>query len=219
MTSLLSSIQHGIKHWYIPMIIGILFIALGIYIYTVPLETYVTLSILFSLSFIFSGIFEIVFSISNNKSLQGWGWYLTGGILSFILGIYLIMYPAISITGLPFVVGFTMLFRSMQGLGVAFDLKSYGVLSWGNLALVSALGIILSFVLLANPIFTGISIVVMTAMVFIVSGIYGIIFSLQIKKLKDLPNNIGANLKEKINSLTTELKESVKKQSSYNNTG
>lgn len=201
-----------IKHWYIPLIIGILFVVLGIYVFTVPEETYLTLSFLFSLSFLVSGIAEIFFSISNRKSLSNWGWFLIGGILNLLMGIYLTANPLVSIAILPFIVGFTMLFRSFQGLGFAFDLKNYGILKWGNLALLSVLGIILSFVLLANPIFTGITIVSITAMLFIVLGILGIVFSFSLKKLAELPNKINDELKEKIAHINKELKDAVDKK-------
>ena len=68
MANLLNTLINSIKHWYVPLILGILFLVFGIYIFTVPLETYVTLSILFSISFITSGLFEIFFSIQNSKT-------------------------------------------------------------------------------------------------------------------------------------------------------
>ncbi len=183
--STLSDLKNGINHWYLPLIVGIIFIALGVYVYTVPLETYVTLAMIFSVSFIVSGIAEIVFSLSNKNQIKGWGWYFVGGLLSLIIGVYMVMYPGIPLSTLPYFVGFTMLFRSIQGLGISFDLKSYGIISWGNLALISVLGIITSFILLANPLFTGISIVVMTAITLIVFGIYSSVFAFKVKKIKD----------------------------------
>ena len=87
MTSLLHQISNSVKHWYLPLIIGVLFILFGIYIFTVPLETYLTLSIFFSASYIVSGLMDIFFSIGNNKTLKGWGWYLVGGIFTLAIGI------------------------------------------------------------------------------------------------------------------------------------
>ena len=121
MTSLLQNFTGAVKHWYLPLITGILFIAAGVYVFTVPAATYLTLTILFSVSFITMGVAEIVFSIQNSKALSGWGWYLVSGLLSLVIGSYLLMYPGISISILPFVVGFTLLFRSAQVLGFALD--------------------------------------------------------------------------------------------------
>src|SRR5690606_41674971 len=99
---------------------------------------------LFSLSFLFSGIAETLFSVQNRKIIEGWGWYLTGGIFNSVIGLMLLSRPEISAFTLPLVVGFTLMFRSIQGLGFSFELKNYGSLKWGNLAIASILGLVFS---------------------------------------------------------------------------
>lgn len=205
MSGFLHSLTNTVKHWYLPLIIGILFILLGAYIMTVPLETYVTLSIFFSVSFFVTGLLEVVFSLQNSRSLQGWGWYLVSSLLSLAIGIYLMTYPGISITILPFVIGFTLLFRSFQLLGIAFDLKSSKVLGWGNLAIASVLGIILSFLLIANPLFTMVSVVTLTALSFMMVGIAAIVLAFNLKKMKDLPNKLSKEAKDRIQELQNEI--------------
>ena len=211
MTKLFNIISGSLKHWYIPLVTGIIFILLGIYIFTVPLETYLTLSYLFSISFIVSGVLEILFSIQNRSLLSGWGWYLTSGLLTFGIGIYLIANPEISIATLPFVAGFTLLFRSAYGLGFSFDLKEYGVIEWGNIAILSVIGIIVSFLLLFNPLFTGVSLIVITGLAFITTGTVAILLSFRLKKLKDLPQKISANIKAKLGAIKTEYEQALKK--------
>lgn len=205
MASLVQSLRNSIKHWYIPLIVGILFMVFGFYLFTIPLETYLALSMLFSISFITSGLLEIVFSIQNNNSLKGWGWYLVSGLLSLIMGIYLVVYPGISMSILPFVVGFTLMFRSFQSLGIAFDLREKRILSWGNLALASTLGIILSFLLLANPFFTSLSLVTLTALSFVFTGIASMVLAFNLKSVKDAPGKMSAEVKNRIEGLEKEL--------------
>ncbi len=205
MITLLKSIRNALKHWYISLIIGLLFIALGIYIFFVPLETYLTLSLVFCLSFVASGILDIYFSIENRKILSNWGWYFVGGLLSLAIGIYLFIYPNISINILPYIVGFTLLFRSFQLLGFSFELKELKLLNWGNLALTSVLGIIFSILLLASPSFTAISLVILTALAFIFVGISSITLSFNLKKIKDYPYKKNNELKTKLESLLYEL--------------
>jgi uncharacterized membrane protein HdeD (DUF308 family) len=185
MENLKKTVSDALKHWYLPLIAGILFVVFGIYIFTVPLAAYVTLSIVFSIAFYFSGFSDIFFALNNQKSLDGWGWYLISGILTVLFGVYLMIYPGITMEILPFVVGFALLFRSFQGLGFALDLKKLGV-SWGNLAFVSVLGIILSFILLAKPLAAAISVVTITACTLIIVGVFGILLSFKLKSLKDL---------------------------------
>ncbi|HJD87000.1 HdeD family acid-resistance protein [Empedobacter stercoris] len=208
----LKTIKKTVKHWYVPAIIGGLLIVFGIYIFTTPLETYATLTMLFSLSFLFSGIAETFFSVQNRKIIEGWGWYLTGGIFNSVIGLMLLSRPEISAFTLPLVVGFTLMFRSIQGLGFSFELKNYGSLKWGNLAIASILGLVFSIILLFNPIFTGISLVVMTALAFIFSGITGIVLGFQLKKLKALPSKIRKELNEKIEVLKKEYYEEIERE-------
>lgn len=205
MANYLKSFTSSVKYWYLPLILGILLIVSGIYVFTVPLETYVTLSVLFSISFVVSGLFDIIFSLNNRKAISGWGWYLVSGLLSFLMGIYLIIYPGISITILPFVAGFALMFRSFQLLGFSFDLRDLGVLRWGNLAIWSVLGIILSFMLIANPFFSGISLVVLTAMAFIFAGISSIVLAFDLKKIKDFPKKLSRDVKSRIQKLQEDI--------------
>ncbi len=55
--------------------------------------------------------------------------------------------------------------------------------------------------LIANPIFTGISLVMITALSFIFVGVYAIVMSFQLKKLKTLPGKLREKLKDKIEDL------------------
>ncbi|HWA34826.1 MAG TPA: DUF308 domain-containing protein [Cyclobacteriaceae bacterium] len=186
MTNVTAAISNALKHWYLPLLVGIMFILFGAYIFTVPIEAYVTLSVLFSVAFFFSGVSEIVFAFTNKEALQGWGWYLVSGIITFLIGTYLVMDPAISMATLPFLVAFGMMFRSAHSLGVSLDLKKLG-LNWGNLAFSSVLGILISFFLLANPVFAQLSIVTMTALSIIIVGVCGVTLAMILKNMKDMP--------------------------------
>jgi len=187
MTTFLKTNRNTVKYWYVPAIIGVLFIVVGAGSFGTLEMTYLALASLFSYSFVFSGVLEIWFSVENRKELEGWGWYLASGIFTLLIGILLIVHPAIATATLPLFVGFGLLFRSFQGLGFAFELRNYGVLKWGNLAIVSILGIVFSSLLIVNPIITGISLVLLTSVAFIFAGINAIVLAFQLRKLKTLP--------------------------------
>lgn len=210
MVNLLKSFTHSVKHWYVPLLVGIIFIALGIYVFTVPVATYLTLAIFFSVSFLVSGLFETFFAATNHKSLNGWGWYLVSGILHLVIGVYLTTHPEISIAVLPYVVGFTVLFRSFLSLGLAFEMKSSGVLNWGNVAIASVLGILLSFLLIANPIFSGLSLVILTALSFVFSGIASVVIAFNLRKIKKHPKKLSDELKSKIEEVQAEIEQQIK---------
>ncbi len=211
MEYLLKSFTKTVKHWYFPLILGVLFIICGLYVFVSPAETYLTLALLFALSFLVWGLSDVFFSIDNRKSLRSWGWYFVGGFISLLMGFYLLIHPVVSMEVLPFVVGFMLLFRSFELLGFAFEVKEAGVLNWRNLAIASILGIIVSFVLLAWPVFTGVWLVVLTGLAFIFTGIASIVLSFNLKKLKTWGDKLSGDLKDRIEKLNSEIKETLGK--------
>lgn len=84
-------------------------------------------------------------------------------------------------------------------------MKSSKVLGWGNLAIASVLGIILSFLLIANPLFTMVSVVTLTALSFMMVGIAAIVLAFNLKKMKDLPNKLSKEAKDRIQELQNEI--------------
>lgn len=177
-------IEKAIKRWYLMLVVGVIFIVLGIWTLATPVDAYIALSFVFAMGFLVSGITEMVFALSNKH--QNWGWSLVLGILSTVVGVLLLINPAASMVTLPLYVGFTLLFRSISGMTAAYDMKQYGILDWGTLMVTAVLGLILSFVLLWNPGFASINVVIWTAVAFIVLGGYSIYFSFELRKLNKL---------------------------------
>lgn len=209
MSALFKAVSYSIKHWYIPFILGFILLLTGFYIFTVPLSTYLTLSILFSVSFIISGIGDVFFSLQNTRLLSGWGWYLVGGLLSLLMGIFLVFYPLISISILPFVVACTVLFRSFQMLGFSLELKEMSSPYWLSVCLLSLLSVVFSLLLLIYPVFSGISLVAITALSFVFVGFGSIVLSLDLRKIRDYPKKVSTELQNKIAYLNKEIKQTL----------
>lgn len=171
------------KHWYLPLISGILFICIGLLVFSTPLKSYLTLAAIFAVTFLFTGVIEIIYAIANHKKSDNWGWSLAGGIIDFLLGILLVSHPDITIIILPFYIGFGILFRSIMAIGWSLELKRQQISDWGNLLAVGILGAILAFILLWNPVLAGFTIIFYTALAFIVIGIFQIYLSFKLKKL------------------------------------
>jgi len=211
MKTFLKTIQKSVKHWYIPAIIGTLLIAIGIYICSASVETYLTLTILFSLSFLFTGLMELAFAFQNRNNIEGWGWYLISGIFDTVVGFILLTHPDISAVMLPLFIGFTLLFRSMKGLGFAFEHKNYGSNNWSGLAFASTLGILFSLLLIFNPIFAEAYLVILTSLAFVFVGFTGIVLAFQLKKLKNISSKVKGEIQEKIEDLKKEYYEQIDK--------
>ena len=77
--------------------------------------------------FLFRDFAEIIFSISNKDEIDSWGWSLTFGIITFVLGNMLILNPAISLTTLLFYVGLLVMFSSISSISFLPDLNNFGI--------------------------------------------------------------------------------------------
>lgn len=180
----IKTVQSAIQHWYIPLIVGLLFMGMGIYTFITPLESYVTLALLFSLSFLFSGIGEIVFAISNRGAIDHWVWTLVFGIITTVMGFLLFNNPEMSMLTLSFYIGFVVLSRSAGAMGFALDLKKNKVSGWGSLFAMGILGALFSFILLSNPVFAGMTTAIWTGIALFSVGLFSVFFSMVLKKLK-----------------------------------
>jgi len=185
-TSLSKTIRESVNLWWLILLSGILLIVIGLWVISSPLASYLSLSMIFSLGILFTGIFEILFAISNRAALESWGWTLASGILDLVIGFYLLSYPALSLTVLPFILGFWLLYRGGSAIGSAFDMKSYGDKNWGWF-LILGIGIIFfGMMVLINPVFGAANIVIWTGSAFIFAGIFRIYLSLKLRKLKKI---------------------------------
>ncbi len=209
MNTFFGDFKNTVKHWYIPLIMGILLIALGVYMFFVPVATYTSLVILFSVWFFTLGVMELFFAFQNQEHIKGWGWYLAGAILDVTVGTILISSPAIASVALPVFVAFTLMFRSFQGMGFAYDMQQSGIKNWGFLLFSSILTFIFSFLMFMNPVFAGISIVVLTAITLVFSGFSAVFLAFQLRKIQKFPG-ASDQLKAKIKALEEEYRNEMK---------
>lgn len=206
-TTFFKSIKEAIKHWYIPVLVGLFFVTVSVIVFLSPAGSLLTLSILFALSFLFGGLSEIIFSISNRHQLENWGWSLAFGIITFIVGTSLLIHPALSISVLAFYIGFIILFRSVAAISFALDIKKYGSKNWGVLLALGILGIVFSFILIWNPIFAGMSVVVLVALSFLFTGLFSIYLGLQLRQIHKSSKSISAELKARYDDLMDEIRD------------
>jgi len=181
MGNAISTINKSIRHWWIFLISGILFIAIAVLILANPQVSYLSLTIYFAIIFLLHGIFEIFFSISNRSTLHSWGWYFAIGILDLAIGFILIWNPLFAASIVSIFIGFWLMFKSISIIARSLDLQSHGAKGWGYLLGAGALGIIFSFFILFNPEIGAGTLVLLTSFAFAVIGIFYIMMGLKLK--------------------------------------
>lgn len=189
----IKALGNSIKHWYLVTIIGVIFILLGIWVFKTPVASYLLLATIFSISFLSAGIAEIGFALGNRKDLDHWGWYLASGVFSSMIGILLLSNPGLSMATLPLYVGFGVLFRAITGISFALTLKDSGT-EYQSLLWLSVGGVALAFLLIWNPGFVGMTLVSLTALVFILLGVIAILFSMKLKDVHKKVKEVKAKI-------------------------
>ena len=184
MSTLLETVGSGIKNWWWFLVKGLLFIAAGIAIFVHPVAGYEGLSILFTIVIITSGIAQVVFATSNKALYRGWGWTLVSGILDIAIGIYLAMYPLLTMATLPFFVGFWLIFKSFYLMGASFDLNDLGLSGWGWLFFGGFLVLLAGFYIIYYPVAGAVGLGAVSGTAFILAGILYSILSFKLKDIK-----------------------------------
>ena len=126
---------------------------------------------------------EILFAVSNRKGVPSWGWYIVGGIIDVILGIYLIAYPMVSMEVIPFIIAFWLMFRGFSSTGYSIDLKRYGTRDWGWYMAFGILAIICSLLILWQPAIGALYAVYMISFTFLIIGLFRVMLSFELKNL------------------------------------
>ena len=77
--------------------------------------------------------------------------------------------------------------------------------------LLGILGLLFSFILIWNPLFAAITIVVWTGLAFIATGIFSVLISFRLKRLHNVANSIPEKFNQKYNSIRLEIENELKK--------
>lgn len=75
----------------------------------------------------------------------------------------------------------------------------------GSLLALGIIGAIFSFILILNPVFTGMSIVVLVALSFLFAGLFSISLSLQLRKIHKSSKSISSELKKRYDDIMEEI--------------
>ena len=183
MKTIFDELKQEVKNWWVSLLLGLLYILIAICLMFTPLASYVALSVLFSVSMFVSGTLEILFAVTNRKNISSWGWYLVGGIIDLILGIYLIAYPMVSMEVIPFIIAFWLMFRGFSSTGYSIDLKRYGTRDWGWYMAFGILAILCSLLILWQPAIGALYAVYMISFTFLIIGLFRVMLSFELKNL------------------------------------
>ncbi|MBQ6878756.1 MAG: DUF308 domain-containing protein [Bacteroidales bacterium] len=153
----------AVRHWWLMTIAGVLGIAAGIAVFAFPLESYVTLSILFGVLMLVVGAAKLIAASTSGNYFMMRGYVITGGVLDLLLGLFLCINPGVTLIFLPIMMGFWMMYNSFILIGFAGDMDTFGIRGTGWIMGGAILLLILSVLVLINPFGAGVATVVVLA--------------------------------------------------------
>lgn len=173
-----------IRHWWLYMLCGILCMVAGIAVFIFPMESYMTMGLLFGILMLFVGAAQLIVASSSGNYLAMKGYVIVGGILDLIMGIILCINPAVSLVLMPVLLGIWMLYHSFMIVAFGGDMETFRIDGSGWTIAGGALLMLLSIFVLVNPMSAGVATVVTLAGVGLI--VFGLLLCVLSFKLKDL---------------------------------
>lgn len=173
----------GIRGFLIYWILGVIYIEIAILLVFFPIDDAVKYSVLFGFITIITGVFVIIFSRINRRTLITSNWHFVSGIIDVLFGIFLIAYLFKTIIALPYIIAFWIIIRSCHSLGFSMDMVRLNVYQWQGYHLFNILAVISSVALLCFPQMSILTIIYTIDFAFLCMGVVRIMHALEIRKL------------------------------------
>ena len=106
------------------------------------------------------GAAQLIIASTSGNYLAMKGYVIAGGILDLLLGLFLCIYPAVTVVLLPIMLGIWMMYHSFMIIAFAGDLDTFKLSGSGWVTFGGILLLILSILVLVNPFGAGIATVI-----------------------------------------------------------
>lgn len=188
--NLMSKAARAVKHWWLLLLSGLLCIVAGILVFIFPMESYMTLSILFGVLMLIVGAAQLIIASTSGNYLAMRGYVIAGGILDLLLGIFLCIYPAVTVVLLPIMLGIWMMYHSFMIIAFGGDLETFKIGGSAWVTIGGILLLLLSILVLVNPFSAGI------ATVIVITGVGLLVFGLLLCAEANMLRQIHVNFED-----------------------
>lgn len=172
------------KNWWLITLKGLIFIFLGIHILKSPVSGMLGLIVFGGVLLFLSGIIIISFAISTRKTNPNWTWQLSEGVLDLLLAFIMLLNIGLTAITLPFVFAFfgilTGIFWIMESLYFKHNLYRY----WSVALIAGIFCILIGILIFYRPMLAAFTIFAFIGIMFVVQGIFLVLFSLAIASIK-----------------------------------
>lgn len=143
------------KLWWIPMIIGLIAIGLGVWVLCAPASSIKILGYIFAGCLCAAGLLQLINSALISRFSSHWGWSMVIGILDIVAGVWMFCLPSAEVAStFMLIVGIWLLCAAINSIAESAVMAAYSPvwMVWMILLLIAT--IILALIFLVNP-FTG----------------------------------------------------------------
>ena len=161
--NLTNKVGRAVQHWWLMMLAGIVCMAMGVAVFVFPLQSYVVLSILTGVMMLVVGAAQRVVASTSGNYLAMRGYMIVGGVIDVLLGIFLCVYPGVTLALLPILLGIWLMYHSFMLISFGGDLETFRVKGSGWTVFGGVILLLLSITVLLNPFSAGIATVILVA--------------------------------------------------------
>ena len=188
--NLTSRVSRAIRHWWLMMLAGILSIVAGICVFAFPIGSYMTISILFGILTLVCGAAQLIIASTSGNYLMMRGYMIVGGVLDVILGIFLCVYPGVTLVVLPILMGLWLMYHSFMAIAFGGDMSTFKLSGSPAVICGGILLLMLSIFVLVDPFSVGITTILVFAGVgLIILGLLLCMISFKLKDIRDAYEN------------------------------
>jgi uncharacterized membrane protein HdeD (DUF308 family) len=163
-------------------IAGLLCVLAGIAVFVFPLKSYAVISVLFGVLILFVGASQLIIASSSSNYLAAKGYILAGGVLDLLIGIFLCIYPNVTLILLPIMLGIWMMYHSFMIIAFGGDMENFRLEGSKTTIFGGILLLVLSVLVLINPFGAGVATVIVLAGVGLI--VFGSLFCMIAMKLR-----------------------------------
>jgi uncharacterized membrane protein HdeD (DUF308 family) len=146
----------AVQHWWLLMLAGILVVAAGICVFVFPIQSYVALSLLFGILMLLVGAIQLIVASTSGNYLMLRGYIIVGGVLDVLLGLFLCIYPGVSLFLLPILMGLWLMYHSFMIISLGGDMSTFKVPGDAMVIVGGILLLLLSIFVIVDPFSVGV---------------------------------------------------------------
>lgn len=181
----ITSLKTGLrKLTWLPIVTGLIAIALGIWCLCDPSKSLEIFAYVFTGGLCLSGLLNILLGLSNRADSWNWGWALAVGIIEIFCGVWMFTLPSLMLTTVfMFIIGIWILVAAINALCETFMMGMHSPI-WTIFSILLLIAtIVFAIIFMSNPITGGIAVWLWIGLSLIFFGCYRLIFAATIRKI------------------------------------